>query len=88
MLLGINTFDGLIDFWIFPFSDMKLLRMMSTMILYNVICDRLYFGDKYTFPDSRLPGFYDHLKRCRIYNHILCEILTICSNVKKHRKVP
>ena len=31
---------------------MKLLRMMSTVILYNVSCDHLYFGDKYAFPDS------------------------------------
>ena len=28
----------------FPFSDMKLLRMMSTV--YDVICDCLHVGDK------------------------------------------
>ena len=32
--------------WDFPFSDMKLLRTMSTVILYNVICDCLYFWEK------------------------------------------
>ena len=32
-------------FRVFPFSDMKLLRMISTVDLYNVIkCDCLYFG--------------------------------------------
>ena len=30
----------------FPFSDMKLLRMMSTVIFYHVICDCLVFADK------------------------------------------
>ena len=38
----------LVDFivlLVFLFSDMKLLRMMSTVILCNVICDCLYFGD-------------------------------------------
>ena len=41
------SFDFIIVFEVFPpFSGMKLLHMMSTVILCNVICDCLYFRDK------------------------------------------
>ena len=35
---------------------MKLLRMLPTVILYNVTCDCMYFGDTHNFliPDSRV----------------------------------
>ena len=44
-----RSFLFLVDFivfWGFPFSDMRLLCWMSTVILNNVISDCLYFGDK------------------------------------------